>query len=487
MGHRTILHVDMDAFYVSVELRRRPELVGQPVVVGGTGPRGVVAAASYEARRYGVHSALPSAVARRRCPHAVFLPGDHELYSAVSTQVHEIFGRYTPLIEPLSLDEAFLDVTGVTRLFGEGVEIARRIRADVRDELELGCSVGVAPNKFLAKLASVEAKPRALPDRIEPGRGVVEVAPGAELAFLHPLPVQRLWGVGPVTLEKLERLGVRTVGDLAELDERTVVNSLGQASGTQLLALSNGLDDRPVEVDRDPQSIGHEETYPHDLHELADLERELVRLSDAVSSRLRRHGSGARTLTLKVRFAGFRTVTRSTTLDSSVDTGPELVAALRPLLRSLDLSPGVRLLGVSTSHLAPPSQQLSLLDAPPEASRTAGAIDEIRERFGPAAIGPASSISRRAAARGPQGRAAVGPGSATVDRQKRRGKPSVALRIGSGRAMIHSAMPLSEDEQRILRQIEQELESDPTFSERGTGSRGDASSCSPQVSQPAWC
>ena len=223
---------------------------------------------------------------------------------------------------------------------------------------------------------------------------MVEVRPGAELEFLHPLPVKRLWGVGPVTLEKLERLGIRTVGDLAKLDERTVVNALGSASGTHLLALANGRDDRAVEVDRDPKSIGHEETYPHDLHDLGQLERELVRLSDAVSGRLRRHGSGARTLTLKVRFAGFRTVTRSTTLDSSVDTGPELVAALKPLLRALDVSAGVRLLGVSTSNFAPPSQQLSLLDEAPEtASRTAGTIDEIRERFGSSAIGPASSIS----------------------------------------------------------------------------------------------
>ena len=394
-GERTILHVDMDAFYVSVELRRRPELRGQPVVVGGTGNRGVVAAASYEARRFDVHSALPSAVARRRCPHAVFLPGDHELYSEVSRDVREIFERYTPLIEPLSLDEAFLDVSGGTRLFGEGVQIARQIRADVRDELELGCSVGVAPNKFLAKLASVEAKPRALPDRIEPGLGVVEVVPGRELDFLHPLPAQRLWGVGPVTLEKLERLGVRTVGDLAALDERTVVTALGSASGLHLLALAGGLDDRPVEVDRDPKSIGHEETYPHDLHDHADLERELVRLADAVSARLRRHGSGARTLTLKVRFAGFRTVTRSTTLGSSVDTGPALLEALRPLLRALDVSPGVRLLGVSTSNFAPPSEQLSLLDEPAEPSRTADTIDEIRGRFGSSAIGPASSIGDR--------------------------------------------------------------------------------------------
>ena len=390
---RTILHVDMDAFYVSVELRRRPDLVGQPVVVGGTGNRGVVAAASYEARRYDVHSALPSAVARRRCPHAVFLPGDHELYSQVSEQVHEIFGRYTPLIEPLSLDEAFLDVSGATRLFGEGTRIGHRIRTDIRDELELGCSVGVAPNKFLAKMASVAAKPRATREGVFPGPGVVEVAPGHELEFLHPLPVKRLWGVGPVTLEKLHRLGVHTIGDLALLDERTIVSALGKASGHHLLALSKGDDVRPVEVSRDPKSIGHEETYPHDLHDHAELERELVRLADAVSSRLRRHGYGARTLTLKVRFAGFRTVTRSTTLDGAVDTGPELVGALRPLLRALDVSPGVRLLGVSTSNFAAPNHQLSLLDDAADPARTAGAIDEIRERFGNAAIGPASSIS----------------------------------------------------------------------------------------------
>lgn len=392
--HRTILHVDMDAFYVSVELRRRPELRGQPVVVGGTGNRGVVAAASYEARRFGVHSALPSAVARRRCPHAVFLAGDHELYADVSTQVHEIFGRYTPLIEPLALDEAFLDVSGATRLFGEGVAIAERIRNDVHDDLDITCSVGVAPNKFLAKLASVEAKPRALPDRIEPGRGVVEVRPGEELTFLHPLPVKRLWGVGPKTFEKLDRLGVKTIGDLSRLDERVVVGALGRASGSHLLALSKAIDDRPVEVERDPKSIGHEETYPHDLHGHVELERELVRLSDAVASRLRKHALPARTLTLKVRFAGFRTVTRSITLDGGVDTGPELVDALKPLLRALDVSPGVRLLGVSGSNFGGRARQLGLFDDPTVAtpSLSAAAIDEIRERFGSAAIGPASSI-----------------------------------------------------------------------------------------------
>ncbi|MEY2958520.1 MAG: polymerase, partial [Actinomycetota bacterium] len=245
----------MDAFYVSVELRRHPELVGRPVVVGGTGDRGVVAAASYEARRHGVHSALPSVVARRRCPDAVFLPGDHAHYAEVSRQVRAILDRYTPMIEPLALDEAFLDVTGSIRLFGEGVVIADRIRREVADELQLGCSVGVAANKFLAKMASVAAKPRALPDRIEPGPGVVEVRPGDEVRFLHPLPVDRLWGVGPKTLERLQRIGIRTIGDLSTMEERIVVGALGPTQGRHLRALASGSDDRPVVVDRDPKSV----------------------------------------------------------------------------------------------------------------------------------------------------------------------------------------------------------------------------------------
>jgi DNA polymerase IV len=401
MRHRVVLHVDMDAFYVSVELRRRPDLVGRPVVVGGTGPRGVVAAASYEARRYGVHSALPSAVARRRCPDAVFLPGDHELYASVSREVHEIFARYTPLVEPLALDEAFLDVTGAVRLFGDGVEIAERIRVDVATELDLNCSVGVAPNKFLAKLASVEAKPTARASGVVPGRGVVEVVPGRELEFLHPLPVARLWGVGPVTLEKLERLGVDTVGDLASVALPLLIASLGRASGVHLSQLAMGNDDRPVEPHRDPKSIGHEETYPRDLHEPAELDRELVRLCDAVASRLRHRGIAARTLQLKVRFAGFTTITRAVTLSDPVDTAPAMVAALRPLLARIDPSPGIRLLGVSTSNFAEPTRQLSLLDdtgSGPDAEalhRASEAIDEIRERFGDSAIGPGSSVDER--------------------------------------------------------------------------------------------
>ena len=394
---RTILHADMDAFFVSVELRRRPDLVGRPVVVGGTGNRGVVAAASYEARRFGVHSALPSAIAKRRCPHAVFLPGDHELYSSVSRDVRAVFDRYTPLVEPLSLDEAFLDVTGGRRLFGTGREIAERIRADIADELDLGCSVGVAPNKFLAKLASVEAKPRALPDRIDPGPGVTVIEPGREQAFLDPLPVRRLWGVGPATLDKLQRIGVSSVADLRRIDLPILVTALGANQAHHLAALAVGADDREVEVDREAKSIGHEETYPTDKHTPAELRRELVRLTDAVTQRLRSKGLGARTWTLKVRFAaGFTTITRSVTTPDTVDRSDEILDILAPVLDGIDPSPGVRLLGVSSSNLGAPTAQLTfddVADDAPDWSSATAALDSIRERFGDDAIGPASAVS----------------------------------------------------------------------------------------------
>jgi len=386
----------MDAFFVSVELRRRPELVGQPVVVGGTGRRGVVAAASYEARRFGVRSAMPSVVAKRRCAHAVFLPGDHALYSEVSGQVRAILDRYTPLVEPLSLDEAFLDVTGSIGLFGSAPEIARRIRSEVADELHLTCSVGVAPNKFLAKLASVEAKPIASPGGVAPGPGVVVVDRDAVDGFLGPLPVERLWGVGPATLDKLHRIGVRRVADLVTVDERVLATSLGAAQARHLSALARGIDDRPVEPEREAKSIGHEETFETDKHEVAELRRELVRLADAVAQRLRRADVGARTLTLKLRFdSGFQTITRSVTSGEPVDLAPEIVTMLAPLLDSIDPSPGVRLLGVSGSNLTPMVRQLTLesaSDATPDWSAATGALDEIRERFGSAAIGPASAL-----------------------------------------------------------------------------------------------
>jgi DNA polymerase-4 len=402
---RTILHVDMDAFYVSVELRRRPDLMGQPVVVGGTGSRGVIAAASYEARRFGVFSAMPSSTARRLCPHAVFLPGDHDLYGSVSAEVHEVFHSVTPYIEPLALDEAFLDVTGSVRLFGDGVAIAHRVRDLVWERLQLRCSVGVAPNKFLAKLASKAAKPVARPDGVSPGPGVVEVRPGEELGFLHPLPVKALWGVGPATLERLSRFGVKTVGDLAQLDEAALVAAVGSAHGRHLHQLSWAIDDRPVEVDRETKSIGHEETYATDRHTHEELHRELVRLADGVAVRLRAHGTGARTFQLKVRFAGFHTITRAITVPTALQTAHGIVQAVEPLLQAIDPSPGVRLLGVSASNFAESAEQLSMDDLltgdGAVGVATAGewqaaeeTIDAIRSRFGRSAIGPASAVTR---------------------------------------------------------------------------------------------
>ncbi len=398
---RTILHLDMDAFFVACELRRRPDLAGLPVVVGGTGERGVVAAASYEARRYGIHSAMPSVRARRLCPRAVFLPGDHAHYAAVSRDVHRILEEVTPLVEPIALDEAFLDVTGVGRLHGTGPDIAWRLRRRIADDLGLSASVGVAPSKLLAKLASEAAKPKATRTGVVPGRGVVVVAPGEELAFLQPHPVEALWGVGPATSARLRRLGVTTVGDLAGLPVASLVAALGEAHGTHLAALARGDDPRPVQPDRAPKSVGHEETFAHDLHDRGDCERELVRLADATAGRLRAAGLSARTVTVKVRFADFRTITRTSTLPAAVVTGPALARAALGLLAAVDVSAGVRLLGLSATHLAAADdrapQQLRFDDAIGPGSAPAEpwigasrAVDEIRRRFGADAIGPAA-------------------------------------------------------------------------------------------------
>jgi DNA polymerase-4 len=382
----------MDAFYASVEQRRRPELRGKPVIVGAPGARGVVAAASYEARVFGVHSAMSSVQAQRLCPHAVFVGGDHDHYAEVSRAIMAIFGTFTPLVEALSLDEAFLDVTGARRLHGDGPTIAAAIRAAILEQEELTCAVGVAASKFVAKLASEAAKPRVGRRGTEPGLGVKVVEPGEELAFLHPLPVQALWGVGPKTLEKLHRLGVDTVADLASLDEHSIVATLGMANGTHLRRLAHGLDDREVVPDQRPKSIGHEETFARDHHRFETLQHELVRLGDSVASRLRGAHVAGRTVSIKVRFHDFRTITRSITLPSAVDTGPDVVRAATELLHKVDPTPGVRLLGIHVSHLVEGSaRQLSLddLEAPSWDDAT-GAIDAIRARYGAGAIVPAS-------------------------------------------------------------------------------------------------
>ncbi len=388
----TILHVDMDAFFVSVELLDRPDLRGRPVVVGGDGDRGVVAAASYEARAYGVHSAMPSARARRLCPQAVFLAGRYHRYAEVSRRVMAIFRDVTPLVEPLSLDEAFLDVAGAERRLGPAPAIAHHLRERVLDEERLTCSVGVAGTKFVAKLASEAAKPKASPHGPRFGPGVVVVAPEDTLGFLRPLPVQALWGVGPATLAKLHRMGVTTVGDLAALPEANLVAALGRSQGRHLHLLANGHDPRAVEPERRAKSIGHEETYARDHHLRSTLDRELVGFADAVAARLRAEGLAGRTVQVKVRFGDFRTITRATTLPTPVDDAASLLHAGRALLDQVDPSPGVRLLGLSVSGLSEAGvRQLTLEEAAkgPGWERAGRTVDEIRARFGADAIGPA--------------------------------------------------------------------------------------------------
>ena len=392
---RTILHIDMDAFYASAELLRHPELVGQPVVVGGAGRRGVVAAASYEARFYGVHSAMASAQAKRLCPNAVFLAGDHDYYRTLSTQIMDIMARFTPLIEPLSLDEAFLDVTSGRRLFGSGHDIARQMRQTIYDEVNLWCSAGVATNKFLAKLASEQAKPTASRQGPIPGAGVFVVEPGRELAFLHPLPARALWGVGPATMAKLERLGISTVADIAAMPVETLIAAVGKASGAHLHNLANGRDGRDVEPHQKAKSISQEETFPFDLHERSDLDRHLVRMADTVAARLRKAEVVARTISIKVRFGDFTTLTRSITPPHATDSGTEIARHARELLDKIDRGRGVRLLGVGATGLDQERHhQLTLEDVSDEPDRSDWkladeAVDEIRRRFGTDSIGPA--------------------------------------------------------------------------------------------------
>ena len=392
-----ILHADLDAFYASVEELADPSLVGKPVIVGGLGARGVVAAASYEARRFGVRSAMPMAQARRACPHGVFLAPRFDAYQAASTQVMEIFRSYTPLVEPLALDEAFLDVRGARRRVGTGAEIAGDLRARVRAETGLTVSVGVASTKFVAKLASDLAKPD----------GLLVIAPGTELQFLHPLPVEHLWGVGPATSAVLHRLGLRTVGDLAQFGEDALVAALGDAHGRHLHALAHNDDPRAVEPERVLKSVGHEETFPVDHADRDVLTREVVRLADRTAARLRANGLRGRTVQLKVRFADFRTITRSRTLATATDLAADIGTTARALLDAVDVAEGVRLLGVSVQQLAgegdDEQQALPLgLDAettPGDERRAAleRSIDGVRSRYGDGSVIPARLVSGRAA------------------------------------------------------------------------------------------
>jgi DNA polymerase-4 len=376
-----ILHVDMDAFYASIEERDNPSLVGKPVIVGGAAEsRGVVAAANYEVRKFGVHSAMASARAKRLCPHAVFIKPRMNHYAEVSQQIRTILEEFTPLIEPLSLDEAFLDVSGSESLFGPAASIGRQIKLRIRDELGLVASVGVAPNKFVAKIASDLNKPD----------GFLLVEPGKVQAFLDPLPVCRLWGVGKVTGQVFDRLGIRTIGQLRQLAIESL-NDLFGSSGEHFWRLANGLDDRQVIPDREARSISHETTFAEDVSDCEVLQAWLTELTEQVARRLRRYALKGRTLELKVRFADFETITRSVTLSEPTNITQELLQAGIELLAT-KLPPHhlpVRLLGFGVKGFDDTgrSQRQLFDERDRQRHRQLDRVaDQISEKFGKLAI-----------------------------------------------------------------------------------------------------
>jgi DNA polymerase IV len=380
-----VLHVDMDAFYASVSLLARPDLRGTPVIVGGAN-RGVVLSATYEARKYGVHSAMPMTRARRTCPQATVLEPDHAAYARVSAGVMEIFRSVTPFVEPLALDEAFLDVSGAVRRLGSPTEIGELLRARVHDEQGVTCSVGVASTKFVAKLASTRAKPDGL--LVVPRDRVVE--------FLHPLPVGALWGVGERTDDQLRRLGLRTVGDLAGTPVATLERALGRAAGRHLSDLAWGRDPRSVVPHEPDKSVGAEETFGTDVDDAEVVRRELLRLSGRVASRMRAQGVRGRTVSIKVRFADFTTITRSRTLRDPTDITRDVYSVARGLFDALGLDRArLRLVGVRVEGLVDveKAEEQLLLDAPEHGWRDADqAVDNVSRRFGHGLVRPAALV-----------------------------------------------------------------------------------------------
>ena len=376
---RTILHVDMDAFYASVEVLDHPEYRGKPLLVGGTGDRGVVSAASYEARVFGCHSAMPMGQARRLCPHAICVRVNMPRYRDVSDRVFGIFERFTTQIQPLSVDEAFLDVTGSRRLFGDGPTIARTIRAAIKTDIGLTASVGVAPNKFLAKLASDLNKPD----------GLTVITRNTVDTILPPLPINRIWGIGQVSAARLNGLGVRTIGDLRGRSPEWFDQHLG-SWGRRVRELIHGIDDRPVESDEQAKSIGHEETFGTNLIETDAVRSVLLEQAEAVGLRLRRHKLFAGGLTVKIRFGDFKTITRSKTFTNPVDTTTDLYDAAVGLFDAWardDFQP-VRLIGMQATTLSRQAQ-LGLFTQPQSEKQRKidGTLDAIKTRFGKSSIG----------------------------------------------------------------------------------------------------
>lgn len=383
--NRSIIHLDLDAFYASVEQYDDPQLRGLPVLVGGRSGRGVVCACSYEARRYGIHSAMPMAKALRLCPTAAVRPVRMDRYRLFSRRVFAIFARFTDRIEPLSLDEAFLDVSGCERLFGPAEQIAAQIKTAVRQETGLTISAGVARNKFLAKLASDHKKPDGL-----------YVVPHPPDSFLLPLPLKRLWGVGPVTCQRLEKLGLHTVADLRRLSEARL-ERLFDSAGRQLYCLARGEDSRPVVVASAPHSIGHEDTFEYDLQNPLDLHRSLLDLAERVATRLRNKGLAGSVVQLKVRYADFSTVTRRRTVEPPLDSAMAILQVAKDLLLRTDAGQRpVRLLGISLCQFREEHEVQGELFGAEQRDRVSaldGAVDQLRQRYGVKGVQRASLMT----------------------------------------------------------------------------------------------
>lgn len=380
---RVILHADMDAFYASVEQRDQPELRGRPVIVGGIGNRGVVSAASYEVRPYGVRSGMPTVVARQRCPEAVVIRGDMKKYRVASRQIFEIFRRFTPTVEGISLDEAFLDITGSERLLGPPKIVGQSLRREVREETQLSVSIGIGPVKMVAKIASAIAKPD----------GLLEVGLHELQQFLDPLSVSRLWGVGPVVQERLGALGIRTIGDLARSDASILKDALGEW-GLRIVHLARGYDVKEVTAYRDPVSMSEESTFEEDVSDFAILDRTITVHSEAVARRLRKSDFKARTIVLKIKLAtrltpgprGYPQVTRQRTIKDPTDDGEILMREAQTLLRTANINGKIRLIGVGVTNLVYQSVgQCSLFESDPKSIRRQElnrALDKLNERFG---------------------------------------------------------------------------------------------------------
>jgi DNA polymerase-4 len=386
MSESTILHVDMDAFYASVSIKDNPKLKGKAVVVGA-GVRGVVLSANYEARKFGIRAAMPVGRAQRLAPTAIFIPPDHTRYHEVSEHVMKIFRDVSPYVEPISLDEAFIDVTGAKRLLGSGREIAMMIRAKVEKEQGITCSVGIAHNKFIAKLASQHCKPN----------GLLEIATDQILSFLHPLPANAIWGVGPKTNEQLEKLGLRTVGEIANTPLSTLIRALGEATGSSLYELAWGRDYREVISYEAEKSISAAETFASDIDDPEEILREFLRLCEKATLRMRDAGYCAKTISIKVRFADFKTITRSKKMDQPISGTKESFEVAKQLYLALKLDRvRIRLVGVSLEGLTPANEtaeQLLIGQRDVGWREADSAIDRVKAKFGRGSVRPARLVS----------------------------------------------------------------------------------------------